>query len=290
MSEKLKRIIEDIKFLLGSMAEGDYSVISKVPERYIGIYAEILDSIEKLKEKQSQTIYHINQVSSQVAVGSSDLAQSAQNLTKHVQENAKLTDSAYEKAKFMGLEANTGKEKMNELLKAMERISSTSSEIEAIITGIEDIANQTNLLSLNAAIEAARAGEAGRGFSVVAESIRELAEQSAVASANTKKLIETSLYEIKNGNEITKDTSDTLNKVMEEVDEILIAVSKVRSASDIQAEEVAEIEKGISQISDVVQNTLATAEETSATSEELSAQVVSLSELVGQFKLMEKEE
>ena len=124
----------------------------------------------------------------------------------------------------------------------------------------------------------------------MAESIRELAEQSAVASANTKKLIETSLYEIKNGNEITKDTSDTLNKVMEEVDEILIAVSKVRSASDIQAEEVAEIEKGISQISDVVQNTLATAEETSATSEELSAQVVSLSELVGQFKLMEKEE
>ena len=186
----------------------------------------------------------------------------------------KLTDSAYEKAKFMGLEANTGKEKMNELLKAMERISSTSSEIEAIITGIEDIANQTNLLSLNAAIEAARAGEAGRGFSVVAESIRELAEQSAVASANTKKLIETSLYEIKNGNEITKDTSDTLNKVMEEVDEILIAVSKVRSASDIQAEEVAEIEKGISLISDVVQNTLATAEETSATSEELSAQVL----------------
>lgn len=311
MSEKLKKIIEDIKFLLGSMAEGDYSVTSKVPERYVGIYAEILDSIEKLKEKQSQTIYHINQVASQVAVGSSDLAQSAQNLTegtseqnsaveklyegaskvtKHVQENAKLTDIAHEKAKYMGLEANTSKKKMTELLKAMERISATSSEIEEIITGIENIANQTNLLSLNAAIEAARAGEAGRGFSVVAESIRELAEQSASASANTKKLIETSLYEIKNGNEITKDTSETLNKVMEEVDEILLAVAKVRSASDIQAEEVAEIEKGISQISDVVQNTLATAEETSATSEELSAQVVSLSELVGQFKLMEKEE
>lgn len=311
MSEKLKKIIEDIKFLLGSMAEGDYSVTSKVPERYVGIYAEILDSIEKLKEKQSQTIYHINQVASQVAVGSSDLAQSAQNLTegtseqnsaveklyegaskvtKHVQENAKLTDIAHEKAKYMGLEANTSKKKMTELLKAMERISATSSEIEEIITGIENIANQTNLLSLNAAIEAARAGEAGRGFSVVAESIRELAEQSASASANTKKLIETSLYEIKNGNEITKDTSETLNKVMEEVDEILLAVAKVRSASDIQAEEVAEIEKGISQISDVVQNTLATAEETSATSEELSAQVVSLSELVGQFKLVEKEE
>lgn len=308
MAEKLKHIISDIKYLLGKLAEGDYSVASREKESYVGIYTEILESMERLKGRQNQTIHHISQIASQVASGSAQLAQSAQVLTEgtgeqssaveelyeaaakvtqHVEENAELTDMAHEKAKRMGSEANASKGKMNELLEAMQRISAASSEINSIIAGIEDIAVQTNLLSLNAAIEAARAGEAGRGFSVVAESIRKLAEQSAQSAANTRTLIESSLKEIENGNEITKNTAETLDRVMDEVDEILMAVAKVRTASDKQAVEVAEIEKGVGQISEVVQNTLATAEETSATSEELSAQAVSLSELVEQFQLDE---
>lgn len=311
MAGALNVIINDIGDVLGEMEGKNYAVRSKVQDKYTKDFQKLIDSMRGLRNQMSDTIRSIGEASSQVSGGSINLAESAQSLaegateqagaveelqatiidiSETMEKSAQSAEESYKQAENYANEADHTRDEMHTMVTAMEKISESSAKIGNIISEIESIASQTNLLSLNASIEAARAGEAGRGFSVVAESIRELAEQSAVASANTKKLIETSLYEIKNGNEITKDTSDTLNKVMEEVDEILIAVSKVRSASDIQAEEVAEIEKGISQISDVVQNTLATAEETSATSEELSAQVVSLSELVGQFKLMEKEE
>ena len=86
------------------------------------------------------------------------------------------------------------------MVDAMTRINETSKNIENIISEIEDIASQTNLLSLNASIEAARAGEAGRGFAVVADQIRQLAEQSTKSAVDTRELIEGSLEEIAEGN------------------------------------------------------------------------------------------
>ena len=167
----------------------------------------------------------------------------------------------------------------------MESIKTTSHEINNIIVDIEDIAAQTNLLSLNAAIEAARAGEAGKGFAVVADQIRKLAEDSAQSAVRTKDLIEASLLEVSKGNDITEDTSASMNKVIDELENILLAVGEIRIASDRQAVSVEEIEKGVEQISMVVTSNSATAEETSATSEQLSAQAITLNEQVGQFKL-----
>ena len=114
--------------------------------------------------------------------------------------------------------ANEEKEKMNALLMEMEHITEISKEIGNIITDIEDIASQTNLLSLNASIEAARAGEAGRGFAVVADQIGKLAADSAKSAVNTRDLIDKTLVEIDKGNNITRTTADAFNQIIADME------------------------------------------------------------------------
>ena len=187
----------------------------------------------------------------------------------------------------MAAVAKVSQDKMKELTEAMNKIEETSKQIGNIIENIEDIASQTNLLSLNAAIEAARAGEAGKGFAVVADQIRKLAEQSAGSAVDTRKLIEASITEVNAGGKITKDTAEHLDKVMHGLDEILVVFSDVRLASEKQAAAIREIEQGVAQITSVVENNSAAAEQTSATSQELSAQSESLNSLVRHFNLNE---
>ena len=142
-------------------------------------------------------------------------------------------------------------------------------------------------MSLNASIEAARAGEAGKGFAVVADQIGKLAGDSAQAAVNTRDLIEKSLQEIENGNQITERTVAALNKILESMNDFANAVKGASESSTEQANMLKQIEQGIEQISSVVQSNSAAAEETSATSQELSAQSEGLKNLVGRFKLAE---
>ena len=167
----------------------------------------------------------------------------------------------------------------------MEKINETSKEIANIIGDIEDIASQTNLLSLNASIEAARAGEAGKGFAVVADQIGKLAADSATSAVNTKRLIENSMKEIEFGNEIVEKTTSAIEKVINGITMLASSTKEISDLSDTQADAMKQLELGVEQIADVIQNNSASAEQTSATSEELSAQSANLEELVGQFKL-----
>lgn len=304
----LEVIVQDTSYLLGEMAEGNFNVSSNNAQIYIGNFRQQYESISKLKHELSDTLTQINEASEQVASGSGQLAGGAQALAEGAtdqagaveeltatvesvsgiaESSAESASGAYQMVRTAVEQADQSREELQALTNAMERISSTSQEIQNIIGSIEEIASQTNLLSLNASIEAARAGEAGKGFAVVADQIGKLAGDSAQAAVNTRDLIEKSLQEIENGNQITEMTVAALNKILESMNDFANAAKGASESSTEQADMLKQIEQGIEQISSVVQSNSAAAEETSATSQELSAQSEGLKNLVGRFKLAE---
>lgn len=159
-----------------------------------------------------------------------------------------------------------------QMMDAMNRISEKSHEVVGIIKTIEDIADQTNLLSLNASIEAARAGEAGKGFAVVASEIGSLADESSRAASNTRDLIGISIDEIEQGTSLAHEVVDSMNEVLKAVQNVNDLIGKSAQNNVAQEQSVEQIRLGIEEISNSVQDNSAAAEETSATSEELAAQ------------------
>ena len=305
LSAALKALIGDMDYVLAGLAKGDFTVESKQPECYIGDFVGLNKSVEELKERLSETLKHIQEVANQVMLGSSQMADSSEelaigaqdqtkaitnlkaaivNVSEGVNENAKQSNGALAKLEEMKLDAANSNEEMENLTVAMQKISEASMQIANIVSDIEEIASQTNLLSLNASIEAARAGEAGRGFAVVAEEIRKLAESSSESAIHTKKLIEASVAETENGNRITKRTAEALNKVLVAMDVVRTGAVASTNLSNEQAIAMHELEDEISRIADVVQSNSAASEEASAICEELSAQATILNELVDEFK------
>lgn len=304
--ENLKTVIVDTDYLLGEMAGGNFAVTAQKEEYYVGDFHGLMDSMRKLNRILNSTLKDVKEAVEQVALGAGQMAETAQglaegatdqagaveelqatitNVTSLVEESAKALGDSYKRAKEYEQQAVSSGSEMKELTAAMQRINETSRQIGEIIAEIEDIAAQTNLLSLNAAIEAARAGEAGRGFAVVADQIRKLADDSAQSAVHTRELIETSLQEIERGNQITERTYESLMQVVDGMEFLAGESQKSMEHSETQAEAMEQIEQGIDQISSVVQNNSATAEETSATSEELSAQAANMNDLVAAFKL-----
>ncbi len=305
---ELHTIVADAGYMLGEMAEGKFNVDSGARDSYVGDFQALLEGMDKLNVQLSDTVRQIRLSADQLTVGADQLADGAQNLadgatdqagaieelTATVEDVANISDEsaknaaiAAESATSAAESAKQNGEKFGQLTAAMDRITATSREIENIISAIEDIASQTNLLSLNASIEAARAGEAGKGFAVVADQIGKLAADSAKSAVSTRELISKCLQEVESGNAIVEETIESFGTVLTNMESFAGMASGAAEASKVQADMLKQVEAGINQISSVVQNNSAAAEETSALSEELSNQATKLDDEVKKFVLRE---
>ncbi len=302
MKQNTHNVIEEVTENLERMGNGDYRIV--LEKEYVGDYAKIKDSFEMIGEKMSTTLHSLKTISAQISSGSEQLSDAAQDLaggctsqatqiadiveamqemSLSMENNAKEAVATVDLATTAGVTLMAGNEKMNELREAIEEISKCSEQIVTIINTIEDIASETNLLSLNAAIEAARAGEAGRGFAVVADQVKNLAEESAVAAGRTTKLIETTIAAVEKGRVIADETAADMNDVMLNAK---ASTEKMNGIAELLSDEVARIEEinaNVNAISEVVNNNSATSQETAAISQEQMAQVETMAQMVDQF-------
>ncbi len=308
MAVSLDFIISDMEHILGKMADSDYTVRTKDHSKYIGDFKQLFESSKQMRDCMVETMRFIEESSMQVTAGSGNLAETSVSLAEGATEQAGAVEEvqatittiseAAEKAAASAEEAYQQSQKyadvadassadMMEMVDAMARINENSKKIGNIISEIEDIASQTNMLSLNASIEAARAGEAGRGFSVVADQIRQLAEQSTKSAVDTRELIEGAMKEIENGNIVADRAMASIGEVVEGIRKVAASSKELSVVSANQALTMKEAELGINQISDVIQTNAAVAQESSATSQQLSAQAASLDSLIAKFSLPE---
>jgi len=304
--DRLNRVIGDIGYQLEEMGRGNFRVGTRDGEAYVGDLAAVLKSLRDVNASVNDALLQVDTSVDQVNVGGeqvssaaqalalgaaqqassvSELASAIEKISHQISLTAQHAKTAEEQNAASGRELEVCSGHMDRLVTAMEAINGKSKEISKVIKTIEDIAFQTNILALNAAVEAARAGSAGKGFSVVADEVRNLATKSQEAAQSTTVLIDDTVQAVAEGTRLSGETEHSLQMVVASAQKAMEAVALISSATEEEAEAAAQVSSGIDQISNVVQTNSATAEESAAASEELSSQASLLKELVGKFTL-----
>lgn len=304
MNRNFTNMITELSAVLEKMGQGNYNV--ELTQEYVGEFEKIKDSMIKIITDTKETLKGIQNVAHEIGSGSEQLAQAATDLAEgstvqasKISETTAMIDSMAESIESKAKEAeetaqiskeaakvvHNGNIKMQELKEAISRISDCSKEIHSIIEVIEDIAGQTNLLSLNASIEAARAGEAGRGFAVVAEQVKNLAEQSTQAAGETTRLIQNTIHAVEKGMVIADETEASMTEVMEGAKGATEKMIQMADGLSKEVESVRQIDENIAHVAEIVDSNSAASEETAAISEEQSAQIQTMVQMVEQFEI-----
>ena len=300
----LRNYISDISRVLSRVASKDLTVKSEV--EYKGDFLPIEKALEQILDSLNGTLFHIAESTDQVRCSSEQVALTGRNLAEnsteqaattevltnslemvsnHIKDNAQYSLSMKDMTESALLETQRGNEEMERLLQSMANIDEFSKKIQSIVKIIDDIAFQTNILALNAAVEAARAGDAGKGFSVVADEVRQLASKSADAAKQTTDLIHSTIESVTQGKKNTEQTAGVFKIIVEQTGNINTLVGKISESLESQSNSVMELEEGMQRISMVTQANSATAEESAATSGDLLNQMQMLKGLVSEFNI-----
>ena len=306
---KLRTIISEMSRYLAEMADGNLSLPDITT--FDGDFAQASESITAILGALNSAMEQINVASEQVSAGAEQVSAGAQALSQgateqassieelsatlnevsvKVKDNARHAQDANAKSNATGASVMQSNEQMQEMISAMDDISTKAGQISAIIKSIDDIAFQTNILALNAAVEAARAGAAGKGFAVVADEVRNLAGKSANSAKSTADLIDDTVNAVEHGAKIAGEAANAMTGVTVEAKKVTQLIDTISADSGEQAAAISQVTLGVEQISSVVQTNSATAEESAAAAEELSSQAQLMKSLVGRFRLRSAEE
>jgi methyl-accepting chemotaxis protein len=301
--------INEITEVLGQLANGNLAI--EISREFTGQFSTIREALITITDSMNRTLSEINSASYQVLDGAKLISHSSMSLAngaaeqseavealsssiisideqiKLTSENAALASSISEKSSGHAI---FGNDSMKNMVKSMQDIQESSNNISNIIKTITDIAMQTNLLALNASVESARAGVHGKGFSVVAQEVRNLASKSQAAASDSSSLIESSMQKVLDGTANADSTAQALDTIVKDTKEVSNIVASIAQAASEQAKAISELSLALGKISNVVKSNNATSQETAAASQELSSQAETLQELVSYFQLRAQKE
>lgn len=278
--------------VMGHMAEGDLTnrlqtrrqdelgvmgrAMDTFSDKLSGVIAEIRASAEQLMMATGE----VSSASQQIADGAQQQSASFEELSSSVQANAENVRNANQIAQNASVDAQKAGQAMESNVEAMTGIEKGSKQMAEAVELITDIADQTNLLALNAAIEAARAGEHGKGFAVVADEVRQLAERSATSAKEIQNLIKANLRQVENGVTISKEAGEMVRGITQGIKKIAEQLQSVANATQEQA-------AAMEQNTSITESNASSSEQLAASAEQMSAQAESLRNLVAQFRTLD---
>lgn len=304
MKNNLVNLIEEVTFILEQMSLGNYRV--SIQQNYVGEYVLIETSLRQIIDVMRNTVSSICNAANEIDSGSGQLATAAEDLANACTSQAcqvsdlvllmtELEDSikynekeAEEAVKIASLASSTlvmAGDKMTELEGAMSEINACSMQITSVTDAISDLADEIEMLSLNASIESARAGEAGRGFAVVAEQVKKLAEASLEAAGQTSGLIKKTSDAVEKGIRIATESSENMEEVKMGAEETAGRINGIVEKLQREVESIKRINDGLNIVVGFVDNNSATSQETAAVSEEQKSQVESMVQLMSKFRV-----